>query len=116
MQKNAFDSSKIKVKYKFVRMCRGKEIPDIESLLSSPYHTLPYAGDCDECKVAGRNEELLKAWNEALKKVFTFFFAYSLSFYYRIQFQMSLSQVDVRESKFKKLSVIFYYQLRYSRF
>ena len=64
---HAHEASGIKEKYKFVKLCsKNEDIPNVQSLLSSHYHVLPHDGSCKYCT---DDDELLKVWNEALKKV-----------------------------------------------
>ena len=61
----------ITVKYKFVKLCVAyrNEIPNVQSLPSSFYHILPDDELCAKCKDVDCEEDLLQAWNEALRQV-----------------------------------------------
>ena len=60
----------ITVQYKFVKICAAGHLQDVQSIPSSKYHILP-DDLCDSCKIANHydDDKLIKAWNEALKKV-----------------------------------------------
>ena len=57
------------VKYKFVMLCAKSGVPDVRDIPSCQYHILPNDTLCDECINAGRVNDQLKGWNEALRKV-----------------------------------------------
>ena len=63
------ETSKVRIKYKFVKICSKSLVADIQDIPSCQYHVLPNDTLCDECVLAGRVTDQLKAWNEALREV-----------------------------------------------
>ena len=63
------ETSKVRSKYKFVKICSKSLVPDIQDIPSCQYHVLPNDTLCDECVLAERVTDQLKAWNEALREV-----------------------------------------------
>ena len=56
-------------KYKFVIICAKNGVPDAKDIPSCQYHVLPNETLCDKCEEAGRVNDQLQAWNQALKEV-----------------------------------------------
>ena len=61
----------VTVKYKFIKICAESSLSDAQSIPSSHYHILPDDKLCTKCNQTSTEEDakLLKAWNNALKKV-----------------------------------------------
>ena len=63
-------SCDVPVKYKFVKMCSESSILSVLCLHSYQYHILPDDELCQKCKEAENyDDDLIKFWNEALRKV-----------------------------------------------
>ena len=60
------ETSKVRTKYKFVKICSKSIVTDIQHIPSCQYHVLPNDTLCDDCV---RVNDQLKAWNEALREV-----------------------------------------------
>ena len=63
------ETHKVRIKYKFVMTCTKSIVPNIQDIPFCQYHVLPNDTLCDECVIAGRVTDQLKAWNEALREV-----------------------------------------------
>ena len=55
--------------YKFVKICARSDITNVQSIPSCQYHVLPDDVLCEDCVQDGRKDDILFAWNEALKRV-----------------------------------------------
>ena len=55
--------------YKFVKICARSDIKNVQSIPSCQYHVLPDDVLCEDCVQDGRRDDILFAWNEALKRV-----------------------------------------------
>ena len=55
--------------YKFVKICARSDIKNVQSIPSCQYHVLPDDVLCEDCVQDGRRDDILSAWNEALKRV-----------------------------------------------
>ena len=92
-------------KYKFIMICsKDGNIPDAKEVPSCNYHILPNTTLCGECKEAGRINNQLHAWNEALIKVSNctcLYNSYHVFFYlFSTQFLKRLYQMEVRHHKY----------------
>ena len=57
------------MQYKFVKICARSNVKNVQSIPSCQYHVLPNDVLCEDCVQDGRKDDILLAWNKALKKV-----------------------------------------------